>query len=321
MANPDQGHNDQIIDAEAEPVVTPRKPAGRGSGWLLFIVLILAATLAGYLYWPRIANRIQATTDMINVAPAPPAPDARLDVLEREVANLAARPSPPAVSPDQVRALEGRIADLERQLMERNREDPGLAAKVAGLERSLADLAELREQGAAQMNAVALMLSAARLRDIALRGRPFAAELETVRKLGPDLPALQDLVPLSAGVATPAILAARFAPLPATLIAAGDAPVTDMWGRIQRWARRLITVRPVGEAAGSDPGAIAARAEMRLQAGDLDAALAEVRQLQGPAAEAAAEWRAEAERRLALERALTALDTVVAGRLQGIARP
>ncbi len=322
MATPDRGHKDQIIDADAEPVAArpPGKTRRRGGGWPVLLVIVLAVAAAAYLYGPRIASRIQATTDMVTMTPA--APDTtRLDALEREVAALAARPAVPSVSPEQLAALAERIAGLERQLAERNREDPGLAAKVTGLERSLADLAELREQGVAQLNAVALMLSAAQLRDVALRGRPFAAELESVRKLGPDLPAVRALAPLASGAPTPAMLTASFAALPARLIAAGDAPADDIWSRVKHWARRLVTVRPVGETPGSAPGAIAARAELRLAAGDVDAALAEVKQLSGPAAEAAAEWRAAVERRLALERALTALDGAVVARLRDIARP
>lgn len=321
MANPDQGHKDQIIDAEAEPVATApkRKPSSRGTGWLVLLVIVLAGALAAYVYGPRIVSRIPAISD---VTPPPAAPDtSRLEALEREVAALAARPVAPSVSPEQLAALESRIAALDGQLAERNRDDPGLAARVASLERSLADLADLREQGVAQMNAVALMLSTARLRDTALRGRPFAAELDAVRRLGADDAAVQALAPLATGAPTPAMLAAQFAPLPAKLIAAGDAPADGVWSRVQRWARRLVTLRPVGETAGDDPGAIAARAELRLAAGDLDAALAEVKLLAGPAADAAAPWRAAAERRLALERALNALDGTVAMRLQGIARP
>ena len=51
--------------------------------------------------------------------------------------------------------------------------------------------------------------------------------------------------------------------------------------------------------AGDSPSAVAARAEVKLSAGDLAGALAELDALQGAPAEAAADWRARARARLA----------------------
>jgi hypothetical protein len=58
---------------------------------------------------------------------------------------------------------------------------------------------------------------------------------------------------------------------------------------------RLVTVRPVGaDVEGDGAAARVARAEAALAEGDLAAAVAELEGLQGPAAEAAAPWLAEA---------------------------
>jgi hypothetical protein len=75
----------------------------------------------------------------------------------------------------------------------------------------------------------------------------------------------------------------------------------------------VVTVRPIGDVEGLGAGAVVARAEHRLQAGDLAGALTELDGLSGLAAEAAAAWRSDAEARLAADAALAALgDQVVA---------
>jgi hypothetical protein len=59
-------------------------------------------------------------------------------------------------------------------------------------------------------------------------------------------------------------------------------------------------VRPVGaDVEGEDPAARVARAEAHLATGDLAAAVAELEALEGPAADAAADWLAKAKSRLA----------------------
>jgi hypothetical protein len=77
----------------------------------------------------------------------------------------------------------------------------------------------------------------------------------------------------------------------------------------------VVTVRPVGDVEGGDPGPVVARAEHRLQAGDLAGALAELDALDGPAAEAVAGWRARAEARLSVETAFSALRARAIARL------
>ena len=79
-------------------------------------------------------------------------------------------------------------------------------------------------------------------------------------------------------------------------------------------AGNLITVRPVGEVEGEDAPARVARAERRLDRGDLAGAVAEVAALQGGAAEVLAPWKAEAEARLAAEAAVDLLDGEVSAR-------
>jgi hypothetical protein len=66
-------------------------------------------------------------------------------------------------------------------------------------------------------------------------------------------------------------------------------------------------VRRTGEISGQSPEAVVARAEVRLQAGDLAGAVAEMTTLEGQLPENDA-WLARARLRLAAERALDALN-------------
>jgi uroporphyrinogen-III synthase len=74
----------------------------------------------------------------------------------------------------------------------------------------------------------------------------------------------------------------------------------------------LITVRPVGDVEGDGALAHLARAEARLGAGDLSAAVAEIKALTGQPASTAAGWLAGAEARLAIDNAANRLSAVSA---------
>ena len=78
----------------------------------------------------------------------------------------------------------------------------------------------------------------------------------------------------------------------------------------------LASLRPVGPVEGDSAGAVVARAEARVRADDLAAALDELAALEGPAAEAVRPWREAAAARLAARRALTGLGRLLLARLQ-----
>jgi hypothetical protein len=71
-----------------------------------------------------------------------------------------------------------------------------------------------------------------------------------------------------------------------------------------------VTVRPVGDDVRGDTAeARVARAEAALDKGDLAAAVAELDQLEGRPAEAAADWLAQAKARLGADQAVAQLRT------------
>jgi len=266
----------------------------------------------------------------------------RLDRLAARIEELAARPAPVAIEGDAAAArLSTRLDAIERALktargagdttaLERKIND--LAQRGAALEKRLAtvtgrlskEIAALgaRKAGAASRNA-GLVLALGQLRE-ALRGSGgYADELAAVRALAGDDPALAEPLATLArhaetGVATRAALRARFSALADRLVRAAVVPPEGNW--LRRTLARLgslVTVRRVGEVAGDAADAVVARAEARLEAGDLAAAVAELETLQGAPATLAKPWLEDARARLAVDRAVAALAARGAAALGG----
>lgn len=308
--------NDEIIDAVAEPV----KPARR-TPWTGVVVLVLVLALAGLaaVFGPQWLAQFR---------PAPPQQDAaipalqqQVEALSRRVAELAARPEPGPRIAALEKAIEGglaemknTIADLSGKLDERNRDDPALSAKVAALAKNLDDLMEARAAGANEIRAAAVVLAVGQVRDAALAGGSYAAPLEALRQLGPDLIVPSALSSAAAsGIATPAQLQAQFITLVPLLVA--EATGDDWLAPMRRLFHRLVSVRRTGEVAGATNEARVARAEAKLAAGELAAAATELGELDGPARELAADWRRRAQQRVAVLTALDAMQTSAIGRL------
>ena len=118
---------------------------------------------------------------------------------------------------------------------------------------------------------------------------------------------------------TIASLQARYPEAARAAVTAGRSGEADSEWQSMFWNRvnDLVSVRATGELEGEGTEAVLARAELRLEEGNLAAAVEELKQLQGPAAEAMAGWRAEAEQRLEAQDNLTALSRVALERLAG----
>jgi uroporphyrinogen-III synthase len=248
----------------------------------------------------------QPTPDASSAAPAP-APDPRVDTLTSENEALKQQIASLTQRLDQMAGLDAKVGELAPRL-------DALDQQVAGL-----------PKGAGQQRAVALIVAIGELRSALASDKSFAAELSTLgdltqsdEALRPRLkPIVDSLTPMAeAGVPTLSQLAAGF---PTTEIArAGEA---DLAGEVSddNWLKRfwrglghsiseVITVRPTGpDVEGDDTLARLARAEAKLGEGDLSGAVAEVRGMKGLAAEASAEWLAQAEARLAIEQAAAQL--------------
>ena len=209
---------------------------------------------------------------------------------------------------DDLSDLRGKLAATEARLAEADAE---LASLIAG-ERT-ARSAAARQAGA--------MLDLAQLRDWLRGTAPFAKELVAVRAFAAEDPEMADLLDRleeHAGSGIPSLEALRrgFPEVARRVVAAGRGEGENDWlGDILRRISDVVSVRPVGEVEGTDPGAIVARAEVRLDEGNLAGALAELKALQGPAEKEADTWSKEAETRLDAEDAVAELTGRIAAAL------
>jgi hypothetical protein len=167
---------------------------------------------------------------------------------------------------------------------------------------------------AAGSREAALVAAIGQLREAVRSGRPFTAELETVRAMVPaGTPwdgALKALAPAAAkGVVTLAVLRGRF-PAAATRIVRADRVGSGATWLDRTWerAKSVVVIRRTGpNVAGDTAEALVAQAEARLDDGDLAGAVAQIGKLRGPAAAAAAPWREAAEAHLAALKSVSIL--------------
>jgi hypothetical protein len=147
-----------------------------------------------------------------------------------------------------------------------------------------------------------LALSAAALRDAAISGAPFAAELAQVKSLGADDKALAPLESYAAtGVPTQGALAQELqALIPAMLKASGaQAPAGNFLERLQANAGNLVRIRPVDAPPGDDASAVLARIEIDAARADIAAALMDIGRLSDATRAPALRWIAKAQARQA----------------------
>lgn len=129
-------------------------------------------------------------------------------------------------------------------------------------------------------------------------GLAVPAALADVAQGAPTLRALRDTFP---GAARDA--------LAISLRATADG---DLWSRFTAFLRSQTGARSLAPVAGDDPDAILSRAEGAVVSGDLETALGELAALPPDGQARMAEWMGLANRRLAAEKALAALQAEIA---------
>lgn len=216
---------------------------------------------------------------------------------------------PPAGMAEQIGSLDALVKALDLRLA-------SLAPEVEKMEARVVALEEKKDDPDAAARA-ALGLALANLARAAETPGVFTAELDAVAAFLPEEPALQQLADAAAtGVPTRAALEARFPSLAQNIFDAERRAGEDgIWSRFVSNAKSLVTVRRTGEISGETTEAAVARMEERLKVHDLAGAVVEARTLQGPAAEAAAPWLADAEARLQADALVRDLTARVAGQL------
>jgi hypothetical protein len=144
---------------------------------------------------------------------------------------------------------------------------------------------------------LALAITASALKAAIDRGQPFQTELDAYAAAAPNSPGIDTLRPLAeSGVPTRGEIVSDLPDAAGAMVAAAK-PVPENPGMVARlWssASNLVDVRPVGEnIQGNEPGAIVARLEAAVKAGDFAKALAEYESLPEPAKAAGADFAAK----------------------------
>lgn len=213
---------------------------------------------------------------------------------------------------EMVTSLETLQADLEELKSSRASASAllNLSDRVSGLE-SAVDQAVSRQD-----RALAFLLAVGQLRAAVEGGRGFDGELKTVAAMAPadlDVAALTDGFAGRAadGVPTLTALQQSFTAMGAKVIRASALPddeTASWWNRTVDRLLTVVTVRRIdGDAVGDGPAAVVSRAEALLKSGSLAEAVRELSALQGGPAEVLGPWLAQAQARLAADRALNEL--------------
>lgn len=229
----------------------------------------------------------------------------RLTQAETALHALQAQPQVPAKLTEDVAGLGQQLAELKR-----NSADAAAVLRLADRVEQVE--AGLRAMQARRSSAAALLLAVGQLRESLAAALPFDAELRAVKALagqdGEMAPLLDALKPRAVtGLPTRPMLTARLAAQGPAIIRAQILPEEQSWWRqtVDRLATLVTIEREDGNAAGTTPAAIVARAQAALAQGDLAAAVAEAETLTAGPAEQAAPWLADAKARLAADAAVS----------------
>lgn len=227
---------------------------------------------------------------------------ARLEEMEQTIAGL----EDPA---DRLSDLDSRLSAAEQ----------GVAAVPALESRLTAELTTLSQSiptgPSEDAGDAAMFLALLQLRQALSGSGSFESELTLVEGLAAeDAELTAALAPLAqragSGIAGLPHLQVSFDEMAGKVVAAARGGEEGDWvAKTLQKVSEAVTIRPVGLVEGDDAGAVLARAEVKLEAGDLAGAVAELDGLTGSAAEGAAAWRAEAEARLSAQKALSLLAT------------
>lgn len=238
---------------------------------------------------------LSARVGKLETAPDPQAA-ARLDETDRRLTAMRAD-------------MDLRVAALERNALGSDlpQRIASLISAQTALEARIAKLENIAPT--VTMRRAAAELALANLVRASGEPAPFAAELQTFKTMMPDATEAGALGPISLrGAPTQAGLAQEFPSVAArALEAEARAQATTWLGRLWANIGNIVVIRRIGDVKGDDSESILARAGARLNGGDLESAVREVKSLKGAARASAHNWLNEAEARLAIQHATAAL--------------
>lgn len=283
----------------------------------------------------RITMLEQAAAKATQAPPVTPAEPAQATPAEPKLAMppTAAAPAAPALAP----AAPPAVAAVPPAPQVARIDFDALVARVAGIETRLTALDPTGSAGAIiaalQTDVVALKAQVETLRvaaaqaaagpspaaafavlsvaQAAARSAPFTGEYQALAAALPNAPEVTALAPFArTGAPTPQQLSEDWTAVEANVLTAmreAAASEGDWLSRIGAMLSGLVQVRATGAPTGNGADAIAARVRLRLDRDDLAGAVTEVARLTGAPAAAAADWRRQAEARLALDARIAAL--------------
>lgn len=262
------------IVAPSDPALYARKRVMGPSVWVWLFLCLLCAVLGAGVAWfgPTLFPAKSSPTAPISAAPSPK------PIAER----LAPTPTPTVEA--SVAAPVAPAADVER-----------LDGRVTALETTQKSVAD----------AAAAALAVSTMAEAANSSRPFSEELAGLQRVLPGSPSLRALEPLARlGAPTRAGLAVQFGNLAGRAASAARNPGADadLFARIRYALSSIVSIRHVGSIKGSTPDAILARAQVLLDEGDIEGAVAALEALPDPAREVLAPWFAAANRRVEIDR-------------------
>jgi hypothetical protein len=215
-----------------------------------------------------------------------------------------------------IAALDGRVKSLESAPAPKAAASADLQplnAKLADVESRLAGLAKAQDELRSGTGSAAMAMAVQNLRRAIAEGKPFASELKTLTTLAPEPLDVAALEPRrESGLASLSTLQREFDRSAMAAIEASRPPADGTFtGNLLAKARGLVRLRPTGDVPGSTPEAVLARAENRLDSGDLSAAIRETGELAGPAAAAMTPWITEAKARAAADETLARIEATL----------
>lgn len=181
-----------------------------------------------------------------------------------------------------------------------------LAERVAELEASLAAARESEGEVSSAIRQTRLQSAFDVLAGRLAAGQPYAGTLSEIAELAGTAPPEPLAAAADSGLATAAQLEASFGRHAQAAIAAGirAASGDSAWGQALGWLRAQVAGRPVAAQEGDGVPAITSRIAAHVEAGQLDAALAEAETLPAPSREALGPWLERLRARVGAEAVL-----------------
>ncbi|CAK02537.1 COG4223 family protein [Bartonella tribocorum] len=218
--------------------------------------------------------------------------------------------------------LEEKVKALEEAVQTLVGESKEIEAALSVGQSNANDLASLKKQLEAFQEEIivknsekkeintALFTAISSLKNAVERGGSYNNELKLLQQLSPSIDGL-DVLQKTATVGLPSSvqLSVDFSHVADAIVGTQNiaAPDAGFFDRILAWIKGLVVSRPIGNVEGMTLGAIAARMEVAIQAGDYEKALSEWQSLPQSAKDVSKDFVQKLERHIAIQQLLQQL--------------